>query len=130
MYLKDIHACVDRVLEGTRRERAERRAVEVNPANAMLLEDLPAIAGIDLPLSLALVTKKLWKPGMTIRYSCDGCGGMRTAKISFIAPRAEFSPPVIYSEGARAKLVFLVEAPLPPSGQPLPPGLPVEVVPQ
>ena len=70
------------------------------------------------------------KPGMTIRYSCDGCGGMRTAKISFIAPRAEFSPPVIYSEGARAKLVFLVEALLPPSGQPLPPGLPVEVVPQ
>lgn len=67
MYLKDIRACVDRILEGPRLTRAERRAVEVNPANAMLLDQLPAIAGIDLPQSLALVTKKLWKPGMTIR---------------------------------------------------------------
>ncbi|HQY90367.1 peptidase [Caldilinea sp.] len=67
MYLKDIQACVDRILEGQRRERAERRAVEVNPANAMMLDVLPAIAGIDLPQSLALVTMKLWKPGMTLR---------------------------------------------------------------
>jgi HlyD family secretion protein len=37
---------------------------------------------------------------------------------------------VIYSEKARAKLVFLVEALLPASDKPLPPGLPVEVVPQ
>jgi HlyD family secretion protein len=70
------------------------------------------------------------RPGMTIRYSCDGCGASREAKISFISPRAEFSPPVIYSEGARAKLVFLVEAVLPVADKPLPPGLPVEVVPQ
>ena len=67
MYLKDIQACIDRILEGPRLARAERRAVEVNPANAMMLDVLPAIAGIDLPQSLALVTKKLWKPGMTIR---------------------------------------------------------------
>ena len=70
------------------------------------------------------------KPGMTISYSCDGCGGERSAKISYIAPRAEFSPPVIYSEKARAKLVFLVEALLPVSDKPLPPGLPVEVIAQ
>jgi HlyD family secretion protein len=70
------------------------------------------------------------KPGMTISYSCDGCGAARIARISYIAPRAEFSPPVIYSEGARAKLVFLVEALLPANDKPLPPGLPVEVVPQ
>lgn len=70
------------------------------------------------------------KPGMTIGFDCDGCGGRRTAQISYIAPRAEFSPPVIYSEKARAKLVFLVEAQLPISDKPLPPGLPVEVIPQ
>lgn len=67
MYLKDIQACVDRIVEGARLARAERRAVEVNPANAMMLAPFPAIAGIDLPQSLALVTKKLWKPGMTLR---------------------------------------------------------------
>ena len=70
------------------------------------------------------------KPGMSVTFSCDGCGDPRQAKISYIAPRAEFTPPVIYSERARAKLVFLVEAALPASDKPLPPGLPVEVVPQ
>ncbi|WP_374529632.1 HlyD family secretion protein [Novosphingobium sp.] len=70
------------------------------------------------------------RPGMTVHFSCDGCGDGRTATISYIAPRAEFTPPVIYSEHARAKLVFMVEAQLAPSDKPLPPGLPVEVVPQ
>lgn len=68
--------------------------------------------------------------GSTIRYACDGCGEGTAARVSFIAPRAEFTPPVIYSEGARAKLVVLVEAMLPASARPLPPGLPVEVTPQ
>jgi HlyD family secretion protein len=68
--------------------------------------------------------------GSTIRFTCDGCGPGGSAKVSFIAPRAEFTPPVIYSENARSKLVFLVEAALPAGGKPLPPGLPVEVVPQ
>ena len=70
------------------------------------------------------------KPGTTISYRCDGCGGAKIAKISYVAPRAEFSPPVIYSEKARAKLVFMVEALLPVSDMPLPPGLPVEVIAQ
>ncbi len=69
------------------------------------------------------------QPGATIHFSCDGCGAPRTARISYIAPRSEFTPPVIYSEHARAKLVFLVEAALPVSAAPLPPGLPVEVSP-
>jgi HlyD family secretion protein len=46
--------------------------------------------------------------------------------VRFIAPRAEYTPPVIYSEHARAKLVFMVEAML-PVDQPLPLGLPVAV---
>lgn len=65
--------------------------------------------------------------GSAIGFDCDGCGAGRTAKVSYIAPRAEFTPPVIYSEQARAKLVFMVEALLPPSEKPLPPGLPIAV---
>jgi HlyD family secretion protein len=65
-------------------------------------------------------------PGMAVRFSCDGCGAERTATVRFIAPRAEYTPPVIYSEHARAKLVFMVEAML-PVDQPLPLGLPVAV---
>ncbi len=65
-------------------------------------------------------------PGQAVRFSCDGCGKERTATVRYIAPRAEFTPPVIYSEHARAKLVFMVEAAL-PAGEPLPLGLPVAV---
>lgn len=69
------------------------------------------------------------KPGMDVRLTCDGCGGERHATIRYISPRAEFTPPVIYSERARAKLVFMVEASL-PVDKPLPLGLPVAVQPQ
>lgn len=70
------------------------------------------------------------KAGSIVRYACDGCGPPREAKVSYISPRVEFSPPVIYSERARSKLVFMVEAMLPASDQPLPPGLPVSVEPR
>ncbi len=45
-----------------------------------------------------------------VRVTCDGCPPDLTARISFIARTAEFTPPVIYSLEERAKLVFLVEA--------------------
>jgi len=60
---------------------------------------------------------------------CDGCGEGVSATISYISPEAEFTPPVIYSEEARQKLVFMIEArPDDPAGFPLKPGQPVEVV--
>jgi HlyD family secretion protein len=48
--------------------------------------------------------------GQTVNVSCDGCQGELTAIISFIARDAEFTPPVIFSQEQRQKLVFLVEA--------------------
>jgi HlyD family secretion protein len=50
------------------------------------------------------------KNGDVVSVSCDGCDKGLTAKISFIARSAEFTPPVIYSQEERAKLVFLIEA--------------------
>jgi HlyD family secretion protein len=50
------------------------------------------------------------KYGDAIGVTCDGCDTGLTAKISFIARSAEFTPPVIYSQEERAKLVFLIEA--------------------
>ncbi len=65
--------------------------------------------------------------GQSVAVACDGCAPGLTARISFIATQAEFTPPVIYSRDNRAKLVFLVEAkPEQPAG--LHPGLPIEVV--
>jgi HlyD family secretion protein len=50
------------------------------------------------------------KIGETVTVSCDSCATGLTAKVSFIAGSAEYTPPVIYSREERAKLVFLIEA--------------------
>ena len=50
------------------------------------------------------------KYGQTVDVSCDGCEQGLTAKVTFIAKSAEYTPPVIYSREERAKLVFLIEA--------------------
>jgi HlyD family secretion protein len=50
------------------------------------------------------------KLGDSVAVSCDGCEKGLTAKVSFIAGSAEYTPPVIYSLQERAKLVFLIEA--------------------
>ncbi len=68
-------------------------------------------------------------PGTTVTFDCDGCPGKQQARISYVSPRAEFTPPVIYSESARRKLVFLVEAKPSEPGHGLRTGLPVEVEP-
>lgn len=48
--------------------------------------------------------------GDPVAVSCDGCAENIVAKVSFIASSAEYTPPVIYTEKERSKLVFLVEA--------------------
>jgi HlyD family secretion protein len=48
--------------------------------------------------------------GDQVALSCDACPADLTATISFVAPQAEYTPPVIYSEESRAKLVYLIEA--------------------
>lgn len=64
--------------------------------------------------------------GVTI--ACDGCSATVAARISYISPQAEYTPPVIYSTESRAKLVYLVEArPLAADAVRLHPGQPVDV---
>lgn len=66
------------------------------------------------------------KVGDTVSLDCDGCLEQQTAIIHYIAPNAEYTPPVIYSRDERHKLLFMCEAKL--QSQPLPPiGLPVLV---
>jgi HlyD family secretion protein len=68
------------------------------------------------------------KLGQKVTLACDGCGAPVTAAITYIAPQAEFTPPVIYSKESRAKLVFLAEAkPQPADAARLHPGQPVDV---
>ncbi len=66
--------------------------------------------------------------GTVVQVHCDGCAAPITAKVSFMASRAEYTPPVIYSNAQRAKLVFLIEArPEPKDATLLKPGQPVDV---
>jgi len=67
-----------------------------------------------------------YRPGGVVHFACDGCAKGLTAKITYVSPRPEFTPPVIYSRDARDRLVYLIEAR--PSAL-LNPGQPVDVVP-
>jgi HlyD family secretion protein len=70
------------------------------------------------------------KLGQAVELRCDGCGAPIAAKIDFIATRAEYTPPVIYSNAQRSRLVFMVEArPDAKDGTRLKPGQPVDVRP-
>ena len=68
--------------------------------------------------------------GDEVALFCDNCPAGLRGTVSFIAPQAEYTPPVIYSEASRAKLVYMVEA-RPPREQAalINPGQPVAVRP-
>ncbi|MES2793591.1 MAG: HlyD family efflux transporter periplasmic adaptor subunit [Planctomycetota bacterium] len=67
--------------------------------------------------------------GDPVRVMVDGLEKPYDGKISFISPRAEYTPPVIYSQESRSKLVFMIEIVFPPEvAEKLHPGQPVDVV--
>lgn len=68
--------------------------------------------------------------GHSINVRADGLDTTVSARIFHIARSAEFTPPVIYDQQSRQKLMFLVEARLnkdAPLSSNIRPGLPVEV---
>ena len=66
--------------------------------------------------------------GRAVAIRCDGCGAEIPATLAYIATQAEFTPPVIYSNETRGKLVFMVEArPAADAARRLHPGQPVGV---
>jgi HlyD family secretion protein len=68
--------------------------------------------------------------GDGVKVTCDSCPTDLTAKISFVATQSEYAPPVIYAQGTRGALVYLIEArPEPARATLLKPGQPVEVFP-
>ncbi len=68
--------------------------------------------------------------GDRVDFSCDTCRTGLAGTISFIAPQAEYTPPLIYSESSKGKLVFMIEARPPPDQAVLfNPGQPVVVRP-
>ena len=64
--------------------------------------------------------------GTPVRVICESCPAPLTAQVSYVSPKPEYTPPVVYAGDARSKLVFLVEA-RSAALQGLHPGQPLDV---
>lgn len=104
------------------------RVGEWVPAGSPVLSLLPAHS-IKLRFYIPQTRLAQLPVGSRVRVTCDGCGQPFPARIRWIAPSAEFTPPVIYSKDNRSQLVFKAEA-VPDGPQALVPGLPVDITPE
>jgi len=103
------------------------RPGEWAPANQPILALLPD-REVKLVFFVPEAEMARYRTGRTVRFSCDGCASVATARITWISARPEFTPPILYSKGSRDRLVYRVEA-LPANAATLNPGLPVDVTP-
>jgi len=104
------------------------RSGEWVPAGSPVVRMLPP-ENVKVRFFVPETTVGALAPGRPVRIHCDGCGADVPAVVSFVSDQAEYTPPVIYSNETRAKLVFLVEArPQPADAVKLHPGQPVAVV--
>ena len=66
--------------------------------------------------------------GRPVSLHCDGCTADVPAAITFVSGEAEYTPPVIYSNDTRKKLIYMIEAhPAPQEAAKLHPGQPLVV---
>ena len=103
------------------------RVGEWVPGGAPVLALLPAGA-VKARFFVAETEVGALAPGQAVSIQCDGCGAPLAGRIRRIAAQAEYTPPVIYSNAQRSRLVFMVEAwPEPGDAGRLKPGQPLEV---
>lgn len=113
--------------QSARVEQILYRPGEWVPAGAPVLSLLPE-HGVKARFYLPEASRPQLQVGQTVTLYCDGCKQPIPARVSYIANQVEFTPPVIYSQENRARLVFLVEArPEPDHPGLLHPGQPLEV---
>jgi HlyD family secretion protein len=68
------------------------------------------------------------KPGDRLRVAITGHAAPLEARVNYLSPRPEYTPPILYNRDNRAKLVFMVEAALDAqAARDLNPGQPVDV---
>lgn len=65
--------------------------------------------------------------GDKVKLACDDCPNEIIATVRFIAAQAEFTPPVIYSENTKPKLVYMAEATPDTKPEAFHPGEPVTI---
>jgi len=79
------------------------------PAGAPVVAVLPP-ANVKVRFFVPETRLGALKVGQKVTLACDGCAAELAAAVTYIAPQAEYTPPVIYSKDNRTKLVYLVEA--------------------
>jgi len=106
------------------------RVGEWVPAGSPVVRMLPP-ANVKVRFFVPQASLSLLPIGHKLEVRCDGCAKAVAATVSYVSTEPEFTPPIIYSNDTRAKLVFMIEARPDGEGAPtLRPGQPVEVVAQ
>lgn len=106
-------------------EQAFHHAGEYISAGMPVLAVLPT-DGLKIKFFVSQAELPSLTLGKIVQAKADGQSEPVAAEVTFIATEAEFTPPVIYSNNAREKLVFLIEATA-PADSGFHPGLPVDV---
>ena len=97
------------------------------PSGAPVVRMLPP-ANVKVRLFVPEGALSAFAVGRPISIRCDGCAAPIAATVSYVSTQPEFTPPIIYSNENRAKLVFMIEArPAAEGARALRPGQPVEV---
>jgi HlyD family secretion protein len=105
------------------------REGEYVPAGSPVAELLPP-ANIKVRFFVAEPDFGLIKAGDRVAVSIDGVPGPLEARVTYMSPQPEYTPPVLYNRDNRAKLVYMVEAVFPEgAAADLHPGEPVDVTP-
>jgi HlyD family secretion protein len=119
---KIVYAPVDAIVFDTYYRLGEYTVANQTVLSLLAPENIKAIFYVD--------EKVLgrFKLGGTVTVQCDGCKKAYTGHVSFIAPSAEYTPPIIYSNETNEKLVYRIEAEFAPKdAYNLHPGQPVTV---
>jgi HlyD family secretion protein len=79
------------------------------PPGAPVVRMLPP-TDIKIRFFIPQPSLSLFPLGTSLAIHCDGCPTDLTATVSYVSTEPEFTPPIIYSNETRAKLVFMIEA--------------------
>lgn len=99
------------------------------PPGSPVVRLLPP-ANIKVRFFVPQAALSLFPVGRQLSVRCDGCAAPVEVTVSYVSAEPEYTPPVIYSNESRAKLVFMIEArPAAASVSALRPGQPIEIIP-
>ena len=90
-------------------EQVYYRPGELVPAGRPVVALLPP-GNIKIRFFVPETELQRFSLGAPVTVACDGCRNDIAARVSYISRSSEFTPPVIYSQEERSKLVFMIEA--------------------